>query len=75
MTKVTTTKLYRKYEKQSDGTLVSRETPIENPRLKTTLTCEGINFTIWVSPGELVNKERRCNKLLKEYKENEQNKR
>ena len=68
--KITQTKLYRKYE-QIDGKLVPRAKPFENPRLKTTLECEGILFTVYVSVGQFINKKKMCKRLLKEQRQNE----
>ena len=65
--KITQTKLYRKYE-QVDGKLIPREKPIENPRLKTTLDCEGIPFTVYVNAGQFINRKKMCKRLLLEYK-------
>ena len=72
MTRITNTKLYRKYE-QVDGKLIPRAKPIENPRLKTTLDCEGIPFTVYVSAGQFINRKKMCKRLLKQQRDEKVN--
>ena len=68
--KITQTKLFRKYE-QVNGKLVPRAQPLDNPRLSTTLDCNGTIFTVWVSNGQFINRKKMCKRLLKEKRQNE----
>lgn len=67
MTKITNTKLYRMLERTAQGFVPRQSVIPATDRMKTTITCNGIEFEQYVTVGEFVNKKKRCKRLLREY--------
>ena len=71
MSKYSNLKKNRVFEMDKFGNVVKRVEPIPvAPRRQGELDCGGVKFKISASPGQLINKDKMCKRLLKEHYKN-----